>query len=104
MNELYKCKDSDSLVVVYNNYSGVQIGYLISYINTPFYSRNKGQASKILSQICEDSDLCRQNLYLEPSPFGEDGIDVEGLRSWYSRFGFVNNGPYFMKRKPKEDE
>lgn len=52
----------------------------VSSLHTEPGMRGKGQATKLLKQVCEEADKCGKVLILLP--------DDEKLVAWYQKFGF----------------
>lgn len=51
--------------------------------------REQGQASEMMQKLCDEADAKLMVLLLSAKPYGDDkGPDVEGLKKFYSKFGF----------------
>lgn len=63
--------------------------------------RKQGSASSLLREVCDDADVKRVVLILQPKPFGR-GRRFTGLEGWYAKFGFVRiqDEPVLMARMP----
>ena len=79
-------------------------GWIISRINTPWQSRNRGFGSRLLDRICSDADYERVWLWLQPLATGQEmnGLNQEQLVAWYKKFGFKvsKDFPTYMYRRP----
>ena len=64
--------------------------------------RSGGFGSWCLSTICEIADRTNTRLSLTVQPFDGEPMDVEALKSWYSRHGFrmVHGSDAAMLRLP----
>ena len=57
------------------------------------FDRGKGNAGKFLSALTRAADSSDTTMTLIAEPFGEGGLDKEGLKRIYKRNGFVFNNP-----------
>jgi ribosomal protein S18 acetylase RimI-like enzyme len=73
----------------------------VSKIETKASHRNKGLASLLLDQVCDEADSSGVMLMLTVEPY-EQGRTKQELVDWYERFGFekLQDEPYLMARKP----
>lgn len=61
--------------------------------------RNRGIGSQVVKYICEFADINKVSIILSPdSTFGGD---IDRLREFYARFGFVDRDRRTMIRFPK---
>lgn len=97
-----------------NGSSSLKLSYLnalidgqlleISDLATWPSERNKGHATALLREVCDEADKSATLLVLTPSAFGSDGMTTEQLEAWYSTFGFkrIQDKPkVLMCREPK---
>lgn len=68
--------------------------------------RNKGYASALMEQVCDEADESQIVLMLMPEPYQDSGRTKEQLLSWYESFGFsaIQDSPCVMARKPYTHE
>lgn len=62
-----------------------------------------GMASYVLKQITKMADDNNVKIYLSPKPFGKvpNALSASKLKSWYKRYGWVNDDMGTMVRYPK---
>ena len=62
----------------------------------------KGHATALLHEVCVEADNWWMTLIVQVRPF-DDGMTLEQLARWYSRFGFnvVQESPCLMARSPQ---
>lgn len=75
-------------------------GMLLTRINVPEKSRQKGYGSRLLRNILNEADRTQTKLYLAPSSSG--WMTNPQLSRWYNRHGFVWAGE-IMLRNPRKD-
>ena len=63
-------------------------GYYLAFLTTHCKIRNRGCATRVLSDVCADADKTQNDLWLDIAPLGSD-IDHTRLEEFYRRFGFV---------------
>lgn len=63
--------------------------------------RKQGYATELMKTICEEADLTKTVLMLNPKMFGNPGL--KELPRWYARFGFmtIQQSPHLMARMPQ---
>jgi hypothetical protein len=61
----------------------------LTKLHTPIAHRNKGEASQLLREVCEEADRQGIVLMLMPEPFDEPDLGATQLEHWYARFGFM---------------
>ena len=75
----------------------------ITKVHTPASEQNKGLASALMRQVCEEADKAGITLVLWPRPYGDDIAMSSGmLQLWYAEFGFrvIQPEPVLMARAP----
>lgn len=62
----------------------------ISHVDTPENLRNRGMATQMLLNVCDEADAHKVILVLFPEPFGDNpSMSRDQLEHWYeSKFGF----------------
>lgn len=73
----------------------------ITNLYTAADSRGKGDASKLLQDVCNEADHERLVLILMPIPFDKvDALSELNLIEWYAKFGFtiIQDKPTMMAR------
>jgi GNAT superfamily N-acetyltransferase len=61
-------------------------GWVVCRVNTPYRSRGKGIARRLMAQVLADADAEGVTLWLGINPYGP--MDYDQLESWYRRLGF----------------
>lgn len=72
-------------------------------LEVPPESRGKGHARGLINDICLQADANRVILLAMPQPFGELGLTLTGLVSFYKKAGFfcIQDSPkLLMARQP----
>lgn len=67
--------------------------YLVTRINVPRESRNRGLGTKILTEILSDADM--EGVTLEIHPMSSGGLSRAQLITWYKRHGFRWEQDYY---------
>lgn len=74
-------------------------------IETVEHLRGRGRGSRLLARLCRAADRAGVTLYL--LPMHDDPRQIERLRGWYRRHGFVDVPPNWcglvgMERTPRD--
>ena len=71
-------------------------------LETPLESRGKGYAKGLIADICLQADANRITLLAMPKPFGELGLTLTGLVSFYKKAGFfcIQDSPSLLMARP----
>lgn len=75
----------------------------ITRVHTEPDAQRRGDATRLLEQVCSEADALGITLVLWPRPYGEDiALSAGQLREWYARHGFVQiqPAPPLMARMP----
>lgn len=65
--------------------------------------RNKGHATSLLKEVCQEADESQTLLVLVPNSFDTNALTTDQLEKWYEKFGFkrIQDKPVLMCRDPK---
>jgi GNAT superfamily N-acetyltransferase len=75
----------------------------VNDIKTEPEHQNKGEASRLMNELCRRADMSTCLLVLRPEPFDEEPLNAEALEKWYGKFGFhrIQDKPVLLCRDPK---
>ena len=76
--------------------------YLITRIKVPINHHRKGVGTKLLKAILASADAHNCTLVLEVSANCGYGMNFEQLRSWYTKYGFVQGPLNIMYRQSRQ--
>lgn len=75
----------------------------VKSVHTPKDSRNQGQATALMAEVCAEADKDHVLLILTPDRFDTGPLDNGQLEAWYAQMGFVaiQGKPVLMCRDPR---
>lgn len=73
----------------------------VSHVECLMALRGRGDATRLMQEVCREADASDIILVLSVKPFGEHPpLDETQLEAWYTRFGFsrIQHEPVLMAR------
>lgn len=73
----------------------------ISNVECQMAHRGRGEATRLMEEVCREADASRTIFVLMPKPFGEHPpLDTTQLEHWYTKFGFhrLQDDPLILVR------
>jgi hypothetical protein len=71
--------------------------------DSPYFEAHR-IGSFLLNNLLALADLRKWSVSAKPLPYGRTNMDLQGLRGWYLKKGFVDDGGQGMVRAPQQPD